>query len=206
VKSDLNPSEKKYAKNTWELAQFHAGIPRPYWGPINLAKPDFGVYVWEQYEDERGAISPARQSEWYKTLLDESNWLEPFLIIISSDKDDGEALRVGLNLIKKATQLPKYKTHVANSMEFNAVRNRKFIGPFEDATEAAWPDICLLYNVFDDSSMDRIQQVRDWSKYFENRFRIICAGGDTGELIKKLKLDTTAAFFLKKQPKVMVRV
>lgn len=157
-----------------------AGVPERFHekgGP-----PDFRTISFEGISGNITRIESKVQSKWNRDLLNPSELIKGWMIIIGSIKEDTQSLHVAFNWIRDLIvddSLPDAKiidlgdVPDRNEKDLNGSR----IG-YKWWSEAASSQVLMMHNIIgDECSSDRVQITRDIIRRFPNTTRILVVSG-----------------------------
>lgn len=166
-----------FIKTPRDAVYYAAAIPSTAWGPLLTEEPRFKLAVFD--EDN---VSPKLQAEWFARLRSRELFPKPYLILISSDVDDDLSTAQGYDLMKRALE-KEIRVQITESSRI----------PEEEVNDET---VFMLTNLYDEAPAERIQSVRDWCYRHKTCFRLLCATGEPGVLVRRLKLKFNAVFYL----------
>jgi hypothetical protein len=177
VRGKRRTKDFHFIKTPTDAVYYAAEIPRTAWKAPKHSSPGFQLVVVGEK-----TLTPAKQKTWYKRLWEGEMFSDPYLVLLCSEHTDSLAIEIGYDLMKKA--LAKgLRVQITESSRIREEETRE-------------ETVFMLFNVYDEAPPDRIQQVRDWAYRHKTVFRIICAVGDPGTLLRKLKLKFNAVFLV----------
>lgn len=169
------------AANPLEKLYYSAGIPSANWKSF-VSMPSYELIT---YDDK--VITPDTQSQWYtKFLSNPALFQSPYLVMIGSMDYDEPACALAYELVKKAL----VSTEIGSRVQItNACATKD-----DDIRNEI---VFMLYNVYDNASEDRIQNIRDWIYTYQENFRIIALCGDPAVLAKRCRIKPHALLYVK---------
>lgn len=171
--------DKYRIKSTQDAFYYAAEIPSSHWGPPLTEAPKFKPVVLGDAN-----VSIKVQEEWFNQIIGGDMFQLPYLVLIASDTSDTLALDYGYSLMKEA---------LAKDLRINITDSSELSNRYRPSTEEP---VVMLKNVYEVTTIERVQNVRDWCRRHEKCFRVICSAGNPSSILSQMMIDANAAFFI----------
>ena len=146
---------------------YSAGIPLAFWKPFD-GSPSF-----KPVANDPNTIKS--QSKQYNKLISDAFILnDPYLVFIGSE-DETSALLLAYTLLKSALVVNKLVQITDASL-------------IQDEEKKLDASVCMLHNVFEDSTNERRMQIKDWVNRHHDCFRVVTVAGDPEIVAKSCRL------------------
>lgn len=147
-------------KTAKDALYYSAEIPSYAWAPHN-EELKF-VPIMGENGDAKIKINEEDQKLAYQKLIEGSLFNDPYLMYIASE-DTELATRVGFEIMKRALEV-KGEVQITNAAEVKREYRKH-------------EPVAMLHNVFDEATLDRKQDVRDWVTKNHDCFRLVILTG-----------------------------